>query len=357
MTEVYERWSEGAQQEQTRLLAALGGIIQGGVIENIQQIGATSVVGLPAKSVIDLVLAIIPFPVEETVLAMLESLGYRALSPQINAHELRFVHTSGHFQLFISEPGSDEWMNHLLIRDYLRHDEEARQRYGRGKPEEERPESAEVKEALFAGLLAKAKQWWVDFHGWRPLEFVCGELEGYDPPWYISSGWALDLFLGRVTRVHQDVDVVVARADQLALRAQMSGRGWEFVTPLEGKLEPWPLHTRLELPRIQVHAHREGHFIDFLLTEMTTEVWRYRRKPEIIRRIEQAGRRTEAGIPYLAPELVLLFKSRNTGKRERGKDQRDFEEVYPHLDAEARAWLRWALIATEPTHAWIELLG
>ena len=37
-----------------------------------------------------------------------------------------------------------------------------------------------------------------------------------------NGGWALDLFLERVTRVHHDVDVVVDRADQLALREQLS---------------------------------------------------------------------------------------------------------------------------------------
>jgi hypothetical protein len=82
-------------------------------------------------------------------------------------------------------------------------------------------------------------------------------------------------------------------------------------------------------------------------------VWRYRRVPSIVRHIEQVGKRTDAGIPYLAPEAVLLFKSKNTGKRERSKDQSDYENVLPHLGTEARAWLRWALIATDPTHAWI----
>ena len=32
--------------------------------------------------------------------------------------------------------------------------------------------------------------------------------------------------------------------------------GWKFVTPFEKRLEPWPPHMRLELPRHQVHAHR-----------------------------------------------------------------------------------------------------
>ncbi len=113
---------------------------------------------------------------------------------------------------------------------------------------------------------------------------------------------------------------------------------------------------RLESPRHQVHAHRDGQFIDFLLTDMTSDLWRYRRNPIIIRHMEQVAMCTSEGIPYLAPEVVLLFKSKNTGVRERAQDQADFEHVYRHLDAEARAWLRWALIASDPEHPWIELL-
>ena len=113
---------------------------------------------------------------------------------------------------------------------------------------------------------------------------------------------------------------------------------------------------RLELPRHQVHAHREDEFIDILLTDMDG-VWKYRREPGIVRSLDKISLKTESGIPYLAPELVLLFKSRNTSNQERAKDQSDFENVLPQLDAERRAWLRWALIATSPGHVWIERLS
>jgi hypothetical protein len=68
--------------------------------------------------------------------------------------------------------------------------------------------------------------------------------------------------------------------------------------------------------------------------------------------------RAESGIPFLAPELVLLFKSKNTSatQTDRSKDQLDFERVCPHLDPERRAWLRWALLATDPAHPWIDRL-
>jgi hypothetical protein len=163
--------------------------------------------------------------------------------------------------------------------------------------------------------------------------------------------------------VHQDVDVVINRADQLLLREHMGARGWRFLTPLHGKLEAWPPHMRLEMPRHQAHAHRDGHFIDFLLTDLLltdlgSQVWFYRRTPLIIRHAQQAFRQSPQGIPYLAPELVLLYKSKNTstGQRPRLNDQRDYEAVAPHLSPEARAWLRWALLAGDTGHPWIEEL-
>jgi GrpB-like predicted nucleotidyltransferase (UPF0157 family) len=361
-TDQYEQWQEQAKQECERLLAILGEIVKGGMVENIQHVGATSVAGLPARPCVDLALAVVPFPVEGDAQAALEALDYRASSAQTSKLEQCFEHVTGAFRLYVTEAGSDEWMNHLLLRDYLRHDEDARRRYSAQKSlssamDARSLEEVKAKDSLFVGLLADAKRWWVNHHGWGPVEFVVQELEGFDPPWYISSGWAIDLFLGQVTRVHHDVDVVVARDDQLALREQLTQRGWDFVTPLKGKLEPWPAHMRLELPRHQFHAHRQGAFIDFLLTDITQGIWHYRRNPVVIRRIEQAGLRTSRGIPYLAPELVLLFKSKNTGNRERSQDQVDYEKVYPYLQPEARAWLLWALTATDPTHPWIEQLA
>jgi hypothetical protein len=51
------------------------------------------------------------------------------------------------------------------------------------------------------------------------------------------------------------------------------------------------------------------------------------------------GLQSETGVPYVRPELTLLFKSRH--RRER--DEVDFEAALPLLDAAARtrlvAWL------------------
>jgi GrpB-like predicted nucleotidyltransferase (UPF0157 family) len=372
-------WQHQAEQERTRLLVALGAIPAGGIVQQAQHIGATAVPqfagALRASTRIDLALSVAPFPLEERAVATLETLGYRPENVKAEettepvAQEQRFRHTSGEFCLYVIDSGSDRWMEHLLIRDLLVADEEARRLYQARRSEGFTPAA---KAALFAELLGTARQWWIERHGFGPVQVIAQELDGCGFPWYIASGWALDLFLGRVTRVHHDVDVVVDRADQLRLRDHLAPRGWMFVTPLHGKLEPWPNHMRLELPRHQAHAHRDGEFIDFLLTEFLPAgaspagmagtgtqhgVWRYRRNPNIVRSTAQALLQTEQGLRYLAPEAVLLFKAKATGAYARSKDQIDFEQVYPHLSSEARAWLRWALIATEPGHPWIELLA
>lgn len=105
-----------------------------------------------------------------------------------------------------------------------------------------------------------------------------------------------------------------------------------------------------------MHAHRPGAFIDFLLVDVESEVWRYRREPSIVRDMSRVGLRSDESLPFLAPELVLLFKSKTTSGKERSKDQANFEKAYSKLEPERRAWLRWALIVTDPSHPWIAYL-
>ncbi len=189
--------------------------------------------------------------------------------------------------------------------------------------------------------------------GFGAVERVVEELAGLPVPWAIASGWAIDLFLGRVTRAHQDVDIVLPRADQLALHEFMTGRGWGFVTYWKGKEEPWPPAMPLALPRHQVHAHRGSESLEFLFSEIEHGVWRYRRNLTVVRDAASTRLLTEGGIPYLAPEIVLLFKSKPSLEGLREKDVADFERALPHLTTEQRAWLHWALTASAPDHPWI----
>jgi hypothetical protein len=285
----------------------------------------------------------------------LNELGYAQGEPFSNASVKRFQHRTGAFQLWVIESGDIKWSEWTITCDYLLHNTSAREQYTIEHAQWSSDPAR--KEKFFHNTWIAAQQWWIKFYGFGPLQALVQELSDLRAPWYISSGWALDLYLGRVTRVHQDLDVGIAYADQLILRDYMTARGWKFVTPFDKRLEVWQPHTRLELPRHQAHAHRDGAFLDFLLTDIKDGVWKYRREPSIVQSLERITMKTDEGIPFLAPEVVLLFKSRNTSNKERPKDQTDFEMVVPHLEPERRAWLRWALLATNPTHSWIDILG
>jgi GrpB-like predicted nucleotidyltransferase (UPF0157 family) len=362
-SDLYDQWQNQFTQERLRLSSALGSIPEGGIVEDMQHIGSTSVHGLAARPCIDIAISIWPFPLQAGHLAKLAALGYEPLPHSEDPLEQRLRHTSGGYQLFMIEAGSGRWTDYHIMRDYWRAAEDARRQYSVHKQEWEResgassPEYQLAKERFFRHALEEARQWWIGHRGFAGVEAAAGELQGYKPGWYIAGGWALDLFLGQVTRVHHDVDIVVARLDQPVLQQHLLERGWKLMTPWQGKLEPWPLHMTLEPLRHQVHAFRDGSFLDFQLSDIAQGIWRYRRDPAVTRSIERAGLRSRQGIPYLAPELVLLFKSKNTSGRERPKDKVDFQRVYPYLEPERRAWLLWAVTVVNPSHPWLENLA
>ena len=76
----------------------------------------------------------------------------------------------------------------------------------------------------------------------------------------------------------------------------------------------------------------------------------YRRDPTVWLPWSAAVRRSRSGIPYLAPHLQLLFKSKDA----RPKDRLDAERVIPHLSAGERSFLEEHL---EHHHDWQDLLG
>ena len=61
---------------------------------------------------------------------------------------------------------------------------------------------------------------------------------------------------------------------------------------------------------------------------------------------------TDDDVPYLVPELVLLFKAKNA----RPKDQADFDRTVPHLSREQRATLAGLLAHAHPGHRWLASL-
>lgn len=189
---------------------------------------------------------------------------------------------------------------------------------------------------------------------WRPTQ-VAELLRDVDAAWAIAGGWAIDLFLGTETREHADVEIavpadafddIVAALDGFELFVVVgTGRG----TPLEDARDRFPdrHQTWVRDPATSRYV------LDVMREPATDETWVYRRDERVQMPRARAVQRTGSGIPYLRPEIVLLFKSTSVER----KHQRDFEAVLPHLDRGARTWLSEALGLVDPGHCWIAELA
>ena len=188
-----------------------------------------------------------------------------------------------------------------------------------------------------------------------PLK-VARLLAGFEKSWFVAGGWALDLFLGKVTREHKDIEIAIFRCDQLTLRNYL--KGWEFkkVVP-EPKMhsELWKKDEWLDLPLHEIHAENKDSdlsHLEILLNESSDDKWRFRRNPIITRPISMLGTNSENGIPILNPEIILLYKAKNPNPR----DEADFKNVLKMLGRKSRDWLKQAIQTCYPEHSWINIL-
>jgi hypothetical protein len=190
---------------------------------------------------------------------------------------------------------------------------------------------------------------------WLPLEprEAAKLLEGLSVPWWIAGGWAIDLFLGRRTRTHADTDIALLRGTEPALAGCLPS--WDIQIAHEGGFIPWdggpmerPYHQFLARPGAESPWATE-----FMLEEHADDVWVYRRDARVTLSIAALGRKTVDGVPYICPEVALLYKARGKGIE---RNAADFESAVAALSPKARGWLLDALLIAHPGHAWIERL-
>jgi hypothetical protein len=190
---------------------------------------------------------------------------------------------------------------------------------------------------------------------WDPLhpEGAADLFRDLAVPWWIAGGWALDLFAGRQTRQHGDLDVEVLRRDQFAVQRHLAG--WDLHTAEDGELHPWRAGVALGAGINSIWCRRTPDapwVVQIMFAVAEGETWHYRRHPAIVRPLATLGLRTETGIPFLAPEVQLAYKAR----AQRPKDDADFALIGPLLDQDRRAWLVAALNAAHPGHRWLAQL-
>lgn len=185
----------------------------------------------------------------------------------------------------------------------------------------------------------------------EPCRRIATLMSDFQQPWFIAGGWAIDLFVGRESRPHHDIEIAVFRKDQLQLKEYLNG--WAFQKVMNHALQPWENEV-LELPVHELHARNpeSGDRLEILLNESEGDEWRFRRDVTITRPLPSVWSSTQTGIPFLNPEIVLLYKA----KRTRDKDHHDFMTVKDRLDRTQREWLWQALKRQAPNHPWLKLL-
>ncbi|WP_345452841.1 nucleotidyltransferase domain-containing protein [Deinococcus aluminii] len=335
---------------QKALLQTLGSSLERGRSSGVFHLavgGPGSVPALTDLDVPELHLDLLPDPVTEEQRAVLTRLGYLREAGE----EERWSHPGG-WRLVLPDSGSGWRAEQAALRALLLEDAQAAARY-------RRVFRASGRGAADQALQADATAHHVRTVGFRPARFVADTLQPLGLPWMFAGGLALDLHLGRLARPHDDLDVVLPRAAQLQVRDELSARGWRLDACREGAYHAWS--EPLLAPWHQAHARHpdlpDVLLLDLLLTDLEDDLWRYRRDPRVTLPLAAAHRVSPDGLPYLAPEAALLFKSGSAGRQPRGKDQRDFERLRPTLTAEARAWLAQALRLTAPEHPWLVALA
>ena len=131
---------------------------------------------------------------------------------------------------------------------------------------------------------------------WHPAD-IARLLAGVTVPWYVAGGWAIDLFIGRQTREHGDLEIAIPASAFAAIRGVLPDYEFDVV----GSGRRWPLDS----PAFDVM------------------------------------------------EVGLLFKAKWAAEP---KNQADFAATAGLLGEDAAGWLRWALQRVHPGHAWIEAL-
>jgi len=192
---------------------------------------------------------------------------------------------------------------------------------------------------------------------WDPFNIATvGELmAGTDVSWWLSGGCALDVFLGRVTRRHGDIDVSVRRSEWPLLRRHLADRLEVFIAR-DGAL--YPLPSRNVPLNDEVHnlwarePDGDAWRVQLNLEPCDGSEWVFRRDSRIRRPIAEVVSHRDDGLPFVNPAVQLLWKARDA----QPKDEIDFANVMPHLAAAERAWLSAAITLAHPDSPWRDRL-
>jgi GrpB-like predicted nucleotidyltransferase (UPF0157 family) len=151
-------WPELFRQEEVRIVAALGEAAL-----SVEHIGSTSVPGLAAKPILDILLVVENSGEEATYLPAMEEAGYvlRVREPDFDEHRM-FRTPAKDVHVHVFSAGSPEIERYLLLRDRLRQNEGERELYAQTKRELAKRDwtntehYAEAKTEVVEGIICRA---------------------------------------------------------------------------------------------------------------------------------------------------------------------------------------------------------
>lgn len=188
---------------------------------------------------------------------------------------------------------------------------------------------------------------------WSPLsvQALASLLQGCSARWWLSGGWAIDHWVGRVSRSHGDIDISTLRPALPTLLGSLPGHLEPFAAT-DGHL--FPLASRLndpDLHNIWLRDKRHGRWVLQLNIEAGDQAaWRYRRDPRIGLPWGLAVRDVGA-IPTGSPAAQLLWKS----PQPRPQDDADLALALGTLSGAERHWLAEAIHTAHPSSPWVSV--
>lgn len=186
---------------------------------------------------------------------------------------------------------------------------------------------------------------------WTP-EQAALRLTGVAAPWCVVGGWALDVWLGRESRVHGDLEIAVPSPFFEELRTRLSG--FDLYAVGDGEVLALPPGAAPPADKYQTWVSEAGVWrLDVMVEPGDAETWIFRRDGQITAPRAEMLAMSDTGVPYLKPQGALLYKA----AKPRDKDEADFTLFAPLLEGAARTWLREAIGRLYPGHAWLARLG
>lgn len=200
--------------------------------------------------------------------------------------------------------------------------------------------------------------------------------KGFD--YSICGGYAIDLFLNKETRRHSDIDISAYWQDRDNIILYMQSSGFHVyemcggntahhITDINNQIRAKrnifcfkedckliKLIPQNEADMYYIDFDHSGQteldFVEFLFNHRSADSFLYARNKVISLSLDRAILYNN-GIPYLAPELVLLYKSTDT---EREGYQSDFDLAMEKMSEEQTQWLKTALKTMNPSgHKWL----